>query len=107
MHRCSDARRRFMLFSRVNNAIRLLPVLVFAMLLGAVPAALCAQDTTSAPAAPQPAQRQAINLVDYSKPRSAFPRVLQPYMGRELAQPNIGNSPRIDSLMRDGKIYLS
>ena len=24
-----------------------------------------------------------------------------------MAQPNLGNSPRIDSLMRDGKIYLS
>ena len=24
-----------------------------------------------------------------------------------MAQPNVGNSPRIDSLMREGKIYLS
>jgi len=28
-------------------------------------------------------------------------------MHQELAQPNLGNSPRIDSLMHDGKIYLS
>jgi outer membrane protein TolC len=28
-------------------------------------------------------------------------------MAQELAQPNLGNSPRIDSLLRDGKIYLS
>ena len=28
-------------------------------------------------------------------------------MAQEVAQPNLGNSPRIDSLMRDGKIYLS
>ena len=33
--------------------------------------------------------------------------MLQPYLPRELAQPSFGNSPRIDSLMRDGKIYLS
>ena len=33
--------------------------------------------------------------------------MLQPYTPQELAQPNLGNSPRIDSLMRDGKIYLS
>jgi outer membrane protein TolC len=33
--------------------------------------------------------------------------VLQPYLPRELAQPSFGNSSRIDSLMRDGKIYLS
>ena len=40
-------------------------------------------------------------------PRSAFPNVLQPYKSQEIAPPNLGNSPRIDSLMRDGKIYLS
>ncbi|PYX46410.1 MAG: TolC family protein [Acidobacteria bacterium] len=28
-------------------------------------------------------------------------------MHQELAPPNLGNSPRIDSLMREGKIYLS
>jgi outer membrane protein TolC len=33
--------------------------------------------------------------------------VLQPYRPQELAKPNLNNSPRIDSLMRDGKIYLS
>jgi outer membrane protein len=59
------------------------------------------------PPAPQPVQPQAIHLADYSKPRSAFPHVLQPYRAQELAQPNLGNSSRIDSLMRDGKIYLS
>jgi len=69
-------------------------------------AALGAQQATS-PAAPQPAQPQLIHLKDYSVPRSAFPRVLQPYLPADLAPPNLGNSPRIDSLMRDGKIYLS
>ena len=33
--------------------------------------------------------------------------MLQPYQSQELAQPNLGNSARIDSLMQDGKIYLS
>ncbi len=69
-------------------------------------AALGAQQATP-PAAPQPAQPQLIHLKDYSVPRSAFPRVLQPYLPAELAQPNLGNSPRIDALMRDGKLYLS
>ncbi|MGA8501421.1 MAG: TolC family protein [Candidatus Sulfotelmatobacter sp.] len=66
------------------------------------------------PAAPTPqstpvaaAQPQAVHLQDYSKPRSAFPHILQPYQPQQVAQPNLGNSPRIDSLMRDGKIYLS
>jgi len=33
--------------------------------------------------------------------------MLQPYKPEDVAQPNLGNSPRIDSLMRDGKVYLS
>jgi len=68
------------------------------------------QDVPAAPmpqTAPASAQPQAVHLQDYSKPRSAFPHFLQPYQPQEVAQPNLGNSPRIDSLMRDGKIYLS
>jgi len=71
---------------------------------------LCAQDVPAAPmpqTAPAPAQPQAVHLQDYSRPRSAFPHFLQPYRSQQIAQPNLGNSPRIDSLMRDGKIYLS
>jgi outer membrane protein len=71
---------------------------------------LCAQDVPPAPTpqtAPAPAQPQAVHLQDYSKPRPAFPHFLQPYQPQEVAQPNLGNSPRIDSLMHDGKIYLS
>jgi len=71
---------------------------------------LRAQDVPAAPA-PQaalaPAQPQAVHLQDYSKPRSAFPHILQPYLPQQLAEPNLANSPRIDSLLRDGKIYLS
>src|SRR5437588_1051732 len=71
---------------------------------------LRAQDVPAAPA-PQnnsaPAQPEAVHLQDYSQSRKAFPHLLQPYLPQELPQPNLGNSPRIDSLMRDGKIYLS
>jgi len=71
---------------------------------------VCAQAVPPAPA-PQsalaPAQPRAVHLQDYSKPRSAFPHILQPYLPQELAQPQFANSPRIDSLMREGKIYLS
>jgi outer membrane protein TolC len=65
-----------------------------------------AQPQSIAPA-PQPAQAETVHLRDYSVPRSAFPRVLQPYTARPLEFSNLGNSPRIDSLMREGKIYLS
>jgi len=71
---------------------------------------LHAQEVPAAPApqaAPAPAKPQAIHLEDYSKSRSAFPHILQPYLPKELPQPDLGNSPRIDALMHDGKIYLS
>jgi outer membrane protein len=91
--------------------------LASAVLLVASPVSLPAQQAapppsppsppSTVPATPQPAQPQAVHLKDYSVPRAAFPRVLQPYTPQEIAKPNLGNSPRIDSLMRDGKIYLS
>jgi outer membrane protein len=71
---------------------------------------LSAQDVPAAPmpqTAPVPAQPQAVHLQDYSKPRPAFPHFLQPYKAQQVAEPNLSNSPRIDSLMRNGKIYLS
>ena len=83
--------------------------------IAAAPQAVSAQQTlpanpspaTAAPAAPRPAQAEAVHLKDYSVPRSAFPKFLQPYEPAPVLQTNLGNSPRIDSLMRDGKIYLS
>jgi outer membrane protein len=77
------------------------------------PLAIRAQDASASPpsapqpATPQPAKAQPFHLEDYSKPRSAFPHILQPYVPRPVDQPNLGNSPRIDALMHDGKIYLS
>jgi outer membrane protein len=100
---------------RLISRVRLLPLwLAAAISAGMAPTSLLAQATPSAPAsqstppaAPQPAQPELVHLKDYSVPRAAFPRVLQPYMPQQLAEPNLGNSPRIDSLMHDGKIYLS
>jgi outer membrane protein len=69
-----------------------------------------AQDVPATPAqqtAPTPGQMPTIHLQDYSKPRSAFPHILHPYEGQQVPQPNLSNSPRIDTLMHDGKIYLS
>jgi len=71
---------------------------------------LHAQDVPTAPmpqTAPVLAQPQTVHLQDYSRPRAAFPHFLQPYKAQQVAEPNLGNSPRIDSLMRNGKIYLS
>jgi len=96
-------------------SVALLPLyLASAIFLGTVPTSLWAQAASpgspaqsAPPAAPQPAPPQAVHLKDYSNPRPAFPNVLQPYTPQELPQPNLSNSPRIDSLMKDAKIYLS
>ena len=99
---------------RLISIARLLLYFGSALFLSVSPRLLRAQEAPTAPpaqstppAAPQPAQPQAVHLKDYSNPRSAFPNVLQPYRPQELPQPNLSNSPRIDSLMKDGKIYLS
>jgi outer membrane protein len=83
------------------------PAAVIFLILAISPLALRAQDAPAPPAAPQPTSAQPFHLEDYSKPRSAFPHILQSYTARPVDQPNLSNSPRIDTLMRDGKIYLS
>jgi outer membrane protein len=59
------------------------------------------------PVAPEPVQTTPVHLRDYSQPRSAFPHVLQPYEPQQLPRPSLSNSPRIESLIQGGKIYLS
>ncbi|HKU26495.1 MAG TPA: TolC family protein, partial [Candidatus Sulfotelmatobacter sp.] len=98
-----------MLLPSSNSAFRLLRHGMFAALISS---AAFAQQTTTAgtpaiAAAPQPAPAETVHLRDYSVPRSAFPNFFQPYKARPLEFSNLGNSPRIDTLMRDGKIYLS
>jgi outer membrane protein len=44
---------------------------------------------------------------NYAKPSSPFPNVLAPYKVRNVPQPNLTNSARVDQLIRDGKMYLS
>ncbi len=66
-----------------------------------------AQTVIDMPVAPQPVSREAVHLQDYARSRSAFPHFLRPYISREVPPPNLGNSPRIDQLMHDGRIYLS
>ena len=75
-----------------------------------------AQDASSVPSAPSaqmPAQRalpsssQPFDVQEYSKPRSHFPNPIAPYTARHVAPPNLANTPRIDQLMRDGKLYIS
>src|SRR5580700_9843397 len=80
-----------------------------------VPAAW-AQDASPVPSAPSaqmpaqqavPSKSQPFDVKEYSKPRSAFPNLLAPYTARHVAPPNVANTPRIDQLLHDGKLYIS
>ncbi|MFQ5816935.1 MAG: TolC family protein [Terriglobia bacterium] len=51
---------------------------------------------------PLPAQN-----IDFTKGKSHLPFLLGPYTPRFVPQPQLVNSPRIDDLIRDGKLYLS
>ena len=99
-------------FQQAAAALSLAAVLLAVIM---VPAGW-AQDASSVPGAPSaqiPAQRalpsssQPFDVQEYSKPRSHFPDPIAPYTPRRVAQPNLANTPRIDQLMRDGKLYIS
>jgi outer membrane protein len=60
------------------------------------------------PAAPQASEPQARYVMhDYTKPAKPFPDVLAPYKPQHVPEPILTNAPRMDQLVRDGKIYLS
>ena len=69
------------------------------------------QAAPAAPAepAPQPAAKQSHTpyQLDYSQPKSHLFNFVAPYSPRHVPAPSFGNSPRIDTIFRDGKIYLS
>jgi outer membrane protein TolC len=95
--------QRFPVFS----ALGMLSALLLAALM--TPAGW-AQDASSAPNAPSQAQKamssRPFDVKEYSQPRSHL-NPLAPYKAQTVAPPNLANTPRIDQLMRDGKIYLS
>ena len=101
-----------MSLSFVKSAVR---HVVAAVLVVAFPAGMWAQDaqpaasgsTSQASLPSAPPLHRPFEMTNYSKPRGYFPNPLAPYMERQMAAPDLTNSPRIDQLMRDGKIYLS
>jgi outer membrane protein len=100
--------------SSLPNALR---QLIAASLL-IFPAYLSAQDTSAQAGANAPQTQSNLpqapatsahhfEVSDYSNPKRAFPNVIAPYTPRHVPPPDLSNTPRIDQLMRDGKIYLS
>ncbi|MHB1701266.1 MAG: TolC family protein [Acidobacteriaceae bacterium] len=44
---------------------------------------------------------------DYAHERGYFPNPFSPYLPTTVARPRLGNTPRLEDLLKDGKIYLS
>lgn len=47
------------------------------------------------------------SMLDYAKPSSYFPNPAAPYKAHEVPPSSFGNTPRIETLLNDGKIRLS
>lgn len=97
--------------SLVLTAIQRLAALLVAATL--VPAGW-AQDASSMPSAPSaqtqqavPSKSQPFDVKEYANPQSAFRNPIAPYTARHIAPPNLANTPRLDQLMQNGKLYIS
>src|SRR5712664_1349511 len=77
-----------------------------AVLFGTLALPCLAQEPPTGPT-PQTTETRPVPVLNYSKPASHFPNPIAPYTPRHLAPPNLANTARIDSLMHDGKLYLS
>jgi outer membrane protein len=91
---------------RFMSGKKVLPV-VGAVVALAVGSAAQNNTPSNNPAAPSTVNTHAYSAADYTKPKSHLFNLIAPYTARELPPPNFSNSPRIDSTIRDGKIYLS
>lgn len=72
------------------------------LLAGAVllqPFAVVAQDAAAKP--------QAITMPDFSKGYGYFPNPFRPYTPAIVPEAGLNNTPRLDQLMREGKLHLS
>jgi outer membrane protein len=59
------------------------------------------------PDAPPPRNLPSPTPVNYQKPAGQFPNFFAPYAPRSVPPPAFGNAPRIEDLLKDGKIMLS
>src|SRR5260370_3216453 len=72
------------------------------------------QNTTGQPGlpqAPEPKYTEPLYLrdtgIDSTKPKSRYRKPIAPYTASNVPLRRTGNTPRLGSLLRDGKIYLS
>ena len=91
-------------FARITSTIRLAAsTCLFAVLTMAA----SAQEPPPAPTPQNTPETKPVPALNFSKPVSHFPNPIGPYMPREVQAPNLANTARIDSLMHEGKLYLS
>src|SRR5208282_331380 len=90
---------------RMRLGIAALSVAAFLFGTSAVPC--WSQEPPAAPTPQNTPEARPIPVLNYTQPASHFPNLVAPYTPRRVASPNLANSGRIDSLMRDGKLYLS
>jgi outer membrane protein TolC len=75
--------------------------------------AVAAQDAPATPAPQSPAttaqaaRGETFGNYDFNKGQGLLPNPLRQYKSHHVPAPNVSNSPRIDSILRDGNIYLS
>jgi outer membrane protein len=91
-------------FARLATNIRLITA---AVLFATLTFACSGQETPAAPVPQNTPETRPLPVLNYAKPVSPFPNPIGPYTARHLAAPSLANTARIDSLMHDGKLYLS
>ncbi len=104
-------------YRRLTSAVQLLLICLLALVSVGIaqntgntqqqPATASDQSVPVAPHAVQAPQPQRFVLKDYTKPRGYFPNPIAPYSPRSVPPPDLSNTPRIENLMRDGKLYIS
>src|ERR1700756_5696963 len=91
-------------FAPITSTIRLAAT---ASLFTMLTMACWAQEPPAAPTPQNTPEARPVPALNYSKPVRHFPNPIGPYTPRQVDSPNLANTARIDSLMRDGKLYLS
>jgi len=91
-------------FAPITSTIRLATT---ASLFATLTMACWAQEPPAAPTPQNTPEAKPVPALNYSKPVRHFPNPIGPYTSRQVDPPNLANTARIDSLMREGKLYLS
>ncbi len=89
-------------FSALYPNVRLLATIALAGVL----ISACRGQSAEQSQANRPSSDSAV-LKDYSKPYTHRPNPIAPYEAHQVDPPNLSNAPRLESLIKDGKLLLS